>query len=127
MRRLALGLLAAGGALALSGAGATATTRSAPARMLVYAQEWSLWASRPTVPHGTLIVQVWNRGQDAHDVHIRRLGGHGRLVGRAQRVDTTLSGARSQATWHLRAGRYELYCSLPGHYQLGMHTVLLVR
>lgn len=127
MKRLALALCAACGGWALGGAGAAASTHVPPARMLVYAQEWSLWSSRPTVPHGAVIVQVWNRGQDAHNLHIRRLAGHGRLVGPAQSVATTLSGARNQATWHLRPGRYELYCSLPGHYQQGMHTVLVVR
>jgi hypothetical protein len=94
--------------------------------MLVYAQEWSLWDSRAAVPHGKVIVQLWNRGQDAHDLRIRRLDRHGRLVGRAQGVAVTVSGARSQATWRVTPGRYELYCSMPGHYQRGMHAVLIV-
>lgn len=127
MRRLAVILIAVGATLALGGGGAGATTRVPAARMLVYAQEWSLWASRPTVPHGKVIVQVSNRGQDAHDLHVQRLDRHGRLVGPAQHVAITESGARNQATWHLRPGRYELYCSLPGHYQRGMHAVLVVR
>src|SRR5439155_171105 len=37
-----------------------------PARMLVYAQEWSLWPSRSAVPVGHVVVQLWNRGEDAH-------------------------------------------------------------
>jgi hypothetical protein len=97
-----------------------------PARMLVYAQEWSLWASRGTLPSGPVIVQLSNRGQDAHDLHVRRLDRHNRLVGSAQALGVTESGARGQTTWRLRPGRYELYCSLPGHFQRGMHTIVVV-
>jgi plastocyanin len=121
-------------ALGLVTAGAPAASRTpkpagahAPARMLVYAQEWSLWPSRHTVPHGRVIVQLWNRGQDGHDLHIRRLDRRGHMVGRSQTVALTLSGAISQASWHLAPGRYELFCSMPGHRALGMHTILLVR
>jgi uncharacterized cupredoxin-like copper-binding protein len=95
--------------------------------MLIYAQEWSLWASRARLPSGAVIVQLSNRGQDAHDLHLRRLDRHGRRVGRAQALGVTESGARGQAKWHLAPGRYELYCSLPGHFQLGMHAILVVR
>lgn len=94
--------------------------------MLVYAQEWSLWASRTTVPRGRVIVQLSNRGQDAHDLHARRLDRHGRLAGPAQALGVTESGARGQVTWRLTPGRYELYCSLPGHFQRGMHTIVVV-
>jgi hypothetical protein len=38
-----------------------------------------------------------------------------------------LSGAISQATWHLAPGSYELFCSMPGHLAHGMHTILRVR
>ena len=68
------------------GAGPSAAklpTEGAPARLLVYAQEWSLWPSRPSVHAGRVIVQLWNRGQDAHDLRVRRLS-RGVMVGRAQ-------------------------------------------
>jgi plastocyanin len=131
MRRLGgiLLVLACAGALGASGAGvgvAGAKTKHAPARLLVYAQEWSLWPSRTTLPAGTVIVQLWNRGQDAHDLRIRRLS-HGAMVGRVLgRVKVTVSGGLSQATWHLRKGRYMIYCSMPGHFAMGMHTRLTV-
>jgi Sulfocyanin (SoxE) domain len=98
----------------------------APSRMLVYAQEWSLWPSRSSLPPGAVIVQLSNRGMDAHDLRIRRLV-HGHLTGRTQGVAVTQSGGLSQATWHLSPGRYMLYCSMPGHYKKGMHTRLVVR
>ncbi len=125
-----LGLLAAATAVALTLAPAgqaSSPHRRPPARMLVYAQEWSLWASRPSLPRGRVIVQLWNRGQDAHDLRIVRLNRHGLMTGRAQGVAVTESGARSQAQWNVAPGRYELFCSMPGHFQRGMHTVVTVR
>jgi plastocyanin len=99
----------------------------APARMLVIAQEWSLTLSRGSVPAGALTVQLYNRGQDAHNLNIRRLGSHGHQVGPTQRVSLTQSGELTQATWDLAPGRYELFCSLPGHAKLGMRAYLVVR
>jgi hypothetical protein len=110
----------------LGGGAATGAVSHRPARLLVYAQEWSLWASRPALPHGAVIVQLWNRGEDAHNLHVRRLGRHGVMVGGAQALPLTESGALGHGRWHLARGRYELYCSLPGHLALGMHTVLVV-
>jgi hypothetical protein len=106
--------------------GAGASTRP-PSRMLVYAQEWSLWPSRTSLPAGRVIVQLWNRGQDAHDLRIRRLDRHGRMSGPAQRLGVTESGAIGEASWRVGPGRYELYCSMPRHLQHGMRTRLLVR
>ena len=100
---------------------------SAPARMLVIAQEWSLTLSRGAVPPGPLTVQLYDRGQDAHNLNIRRLGANRRMLGRTQRVSLTRSGGLRQATWRLAPGRYELYCSLPGHLKLGMKAFLTVR
>lgn len=133
MRRLAISvfaltaMLAAGGAAQAAPAAARAAHARRPARLLVDAQEWSLWPSRRSVPAGTVIVQLWNRGQDAHDLRIRRLNSHGHMVGRVLgAVRVTLSGHVHQATWHLRPGRYELYCSMPGHLKMGMHAPLRV-
>ncbi len=122
-----VGVLAAA-AVALTLAGhASSSRRRPPARMLVYAQEWSLWASRPSLRQGRVIVQLWNRGQDAHDLRIVRLNRHGVMTGRAQGVALTESGARGQAQWRLTPGRYELFCSMSGHFQRGMHTIVTVR
>ncbi len=108
------------------GAGDAGASGRAPARMLVYAQEWSLWLSRASLPAGRVTVQLSNRGQDAHDLRIRRLR-HGDMVGRAQAVSVTPSGGLHQATWKLGRGSYELYCSLPGHLHRGMHVRIVVR
>lgn len=124
MLRVATAAAAAAAALVLLALPAAAR---APARMLVTAQEWSLTLSRGSAPAGALTVQLYDRGQDAHNLNIRRLGRRDRLTGPAQKVSLTQSGALSEATWHLAPGRYELYCSLPGHAKLGMRAYLTVR
>jgi uncharacterized cupredoxin-like copper-binding protein len=111
------------------GAGASAKQAKkvkVPTHLLVYAQEWSLWTSRATMPAGTIYVQLSNRGEDAHDVRVRRLNRAGHMVGPTEGVKVTLPGDLSQATWHLTKGRYELYCSMPGHLAMGMHTKITV-
>jgi len=124
-----LGVVSAGAAPAL-GAGAGSPvhdSRRDPAHLLVYAQEWSLWPSRSSLPAGSVSVELWNRGQDAHDLRLRHWRG-GRMVGAIDgAVHVTQSGDISQASWRLKPGRYMLYCSMPGHYMRGMHTVITVR
>jgi len=127
MRRLLASLLCALAAALAFGPVAIGAPARVPSHLLVYAQEWSLWPSRSSVPAGAVIVQLWNRGQDSHDLRIRRLNAHGQMIGPVEgAVRITPSGQISQATWHLKAGRYEIYCSLPGHLKMGMHTRLTV-
>lgn len=109
-----------------AGASARASARRYPARLLVYAREWSLSPSRARLPAGTVVVQLWDAGMDPHDLRARRLNRAGMMVGRTQAVRVTLPGQVSTATWHLKAGRYQLYCSLPGHFMRGMHATITV-
>ncbi len=127
MRRLLVAGVCVCGGVAAGVAGAATHHRRPPARMLVYAQEWTMYGSRASVPAGRVIVQLWNRGQDPHNLHIRRLNARGQMTGAAQAVRITPSGAINEATWKLGKGKYELYCSLPQHLQRGMHTRLTVR
>jgi uncharacterized cupredoxin-like copper-binding protein len=39
-------------------------------------------------------------------------------------VGITESAQIREAMWRLGPGRYELYCSMPGHMKLGMHARL---
>ncbi|HTX47118.1 MAG TPA: hypothetical protein VMD48_12585 [Solirubrobacteraceae bacterium] len=73
-----IGAVSAGAAPAL-GAGAKHNAKD-PSHLLVYAQEWSLWPSRSSLPAGSVSVELWNRGEDAHDLRIRRLRG-GQMTG----------------------------------------------
>jgi plastocyanin len=128
MRRTLRAVLCVLLALAACGGAATAAKRKhAAANLLINAQEWSLWPSRGQVPAGKVYVELWNRGQDMHDAMIRRINAAGQMVGPiVGRVKVTMPGKISDATWHLKAGHYELYCSMPGHIQLGMHAKLTV-
>jgi hypothetical protein len=127
---VSIGLIAGAPGATSAGAArlpAAAHADRAPARLLVYAQEWSLWPSRSSVRPGTVIVQLWNRGQDAHDMKIRRLNFRGAMIGRALGEGIAQSGQIKQAAWKLGRGTYELYCDMPGHYKAGMHTRLTIR
>jgi uncharacterized cupredoxin-like copper-binding protein len=119
-------VLGAGSGLARIGH-ADAMLKPAPTHLLVYAQEWSLWPSRGALPAGKVSVELWNRGQDMHDLRIRHVNAHGRMVGPIDgAVKVTPSGGISHATWHLKPGRYMIYCSMPGHFAKGMHARLTV-
>jgi len=107
-------------------ADARAVADAYPARLLVYAQEWSLSPSRATLPAGRVIVELWNRGMDPHDLRARRLVDR-RMVGHTFAVHITQPGKITTATWTLSPGRYQLYCSLPGHMKAGMHVQITVR
>jgi hypothetical protein len=127
MRRLLITAVCVVLSVAACSGAASAARKHAPAHLLIDAQEWSLWLSRSSVPAGTVLVELWNRGQDMHDTWIRRLDAAGQMVGPVLgRVKVTMPGHISDATWHLKAGHYELFCSMPGHMKLGMHANLTV-
>ncbi len=126
---LVFALTGAGSGVGVGGAAARPLPRHPrfPARLLVYAQEFSLSPSRAVLPPGRVVVELWNRGQDPHDLRARRLNAAGAMVGPTQAVALTLPGEVRTATWRLAPGRYQLYCSLPGHMAAGMHVVIDVR
>jgi len=99
----------------------------APARMLVTADEWMLLSSRRKVAAGRLEIQLYNRGEDAHDLAARRVRRDGTPAGRTFRVRETRPGDLGEATWRLRAGKYSLWCTLPGHRAAGMRATLRAR
>jgi uncharacterized cupredoxin-like copper-binding protein len=70
------------------------------------------------------VVQFLNRGQDPHDLRLRRIGAS---ASRIVSVPETRAGGLVQFDVRLQSGRYRLWCSLPGHEQRGMHAVLTVR
>jgi hypothetical protein len=119
VRALVAGLL--GLALLAPAAGA------APARMLVTADEWMLLASRQSVKQGRLEIQLYNRGEDAHDIAARRVDRLGRRVGRTFRIRETRPGELAETTGRLRSGKYTLWCTLRAHEAAGMRASLRVR
>ena len=104
-----------------------APAAAAPARMLVTADEWVLLASRQKIAAGKLEIQLYNRGEDAHDLAARRVTRAGKRVGRTFRVRETRPGLLGEATWTLKSGKYSLWCTLPGHREAGMRATLRAR
>lgn len=92
-----------------------------PARVQVVAQEFRYSLSRTRVRAGRVIVELVNRGQDTHDLDLRRVGGtrvvHFPSVQPGQFVDRELK---------LVPGRYVLWCAIADHRERGMHAVLRV-
>ena len=100
----------------------SAHATAAPARLGVSATEFHLVLSRGSVKAGRVIVQLQNRGEDVHDLRLRRIGGT-----RTYAFPLTSSGGRATLTMKLLPGRYRLWCSVADHAQLGMQAVLRVR
>jgi hypothetical protein len=92
-----------------------------PARVQVVAQEFRYSLSRSTVRAGHVIVELVNRGQDTHDLDLRRVGGTHIFrfpsVQPDQVVDRELK---------LVPGRYVLWCAIADHSERGMRAVLRV-
>ena len=91
-----------------------------PARLAVTARAWSLVLSRSVLPAGRAIVQLQNLGEDAHNLRIERLDGAGTPLS----VPLAESRELQSASGTLTAGRYKVYCALPGHDAAGMHATL---
>jgi hypothetical protein len=92
-----------------------------PARVQVVAQEFSYSLSRTKVRAGRVIVELVNRGQDTHDLDLRRVGGT-----RIFRFPDVQPGQVVDREWKLAPGRYKLWCAIADHNERGMHAVLRV-
>ncbi|MFL5895288.1 MAG: hypothetical protein ACJ76Z_09250 [Thermoleophilaceae bacterium] len=117
---LALGVLVAI-LIVASGSKAHAAT-PAPARLFVSAKEWSLVMSRQSLRPGSARIQLYDAGEDAHDLRLRRVGGTRTLA-----IGETQPGAVTELRTRLRPGKWKLWCSLPGHRKAGMVATLTVR
>jgi uncharacterized cupredoxin-like copper-binding protein len=102
------------------GAGAAATptvsTGNSAATVTVTATEFRFALSQASVPHGTVVFKVENRGKLAHDFSIG--GKTSSLV--APNKSTTL-------TVTLAAGKLLYICTVPGHASAGMKGNLTIK
>jgi hypothetical protein len=114
------------GTCALIGAAALAipATGATPSRLLVGGSEFRLTLSRATVRPGRVLIQLQNRGEDDHDLRLQRMTS--KPDAPVARWAITKPGDLSELTLRLRRGRYRLWCSLPGHRELGMRATLRV-
>jgi hypothetical protein len=109
------------GAAALVGAALVSAAGAAPAvpeRLLLTADEWDLTVSRTKLAPGPAIVELFNRGEDPHDVRIK-----GRGSKRVIAIPETPSQELTRIETSFRPeSRYRLWCSLEGHRELGMEA-----
>jgi len=96
-------------------------TTPPPARVQVVAQEFRYSLSRSTVRAGHVIVELVNRGQDTHDLDMRRVGGT-----HIFRFPSVQPGQVVDRELKLVPGRYVLWCAIADHRERGMHAVLRV-
>jgi len=89
----------------------------------VPAREFSLSLSRLVLDAGPVAIQLANFGEDAHDLSVQRTDGSGAAVA----FPAVGAGGVATQTLTLAPGTYRLWCTLPGHDALGMHTTLTVR
>jgi hypothetical protein len=121
IRLVSVVALALGCGLVLSGGSAPAAGTGA---LLVTETEFHTVLSRAQVAPGRVNVQLFNRGEDDHDLRLRRIT-H-RSGAPVARWALTHPGEVSELSLRLSTGRYRLWCSLPGHRALGMRATLRV-
>jgi uncharacterized cupredoxin-like copper-binding protein len=83
--------------------------------------EYRLMLSEAVVKAGPVDLEALDAGMDPHDLRLR----HGRSKS-VFAVDTLNPGGRWDGVVDMRPGVYHLWCSLPGHWKLGMHAILRV-
>lgn len=112
-------------ALALAASAPAASAGRAHAAVSSYLQvtqvEYRLLLSRGVVKAGPVSLEEIDAGMDPHDLRLRR--------GRSKAVlaEPLLNpGQRWDGVVDLRPGVYHLWCSLPGHWKLGMRATLRV-
>jgi uncharacterized cupredoxin-like copper-binding protein len=88
----------------------------------VTAREFSLTLSHPGVPAGSVIIELVDLGQDAHDVHIRPAAGGADVAV----LPTVQPGGHYDQLVTLASGTYTVYCAMPGHEMRGMTAELTV-
>jgi hypothetical protein len=120
---IAIGIAAAIVGVANAAApGSARASGAAPSRLFVNAKEFSLILSRQRLAPRAARIQLYNGGEDAHDLRLKRVGGT-----RTLRIAETDPGEVTELRTILRSGRWKLWCSLPGHAAAGMRATVRVR
>lgn len=101
-----------------SGSGLPAVDGPTAPKLELGATEMRYSPSRIAVAAGQVPVVLRNEGLVVHDL---------RIEDEPSLLVEAAPGKTATATWELSKGRYEIYCSLPGHRAAGMEGVLEVR
>jgi hypothetical protein len=121
---LAPAILACAALAASAGAHPTFEHRAVSAagsHLQVIQVEYRLILSRATVKAGPVHLEAIDRGMDPHNMRLRA-GATGAEINTPE----LLPQQRWDGVVRLKAGVYELWCSLPEHAKLGMHAILQV-
>jgi plastocyanin len=102
-----------------------------PHNLTVDESEWQIIPSERVVAAGTVTMQVYDRGQDAHNLTVQgpmTSSGAGPMRGQVW----LQSGGSTTLVEKLGPGRYKLYCSMfagtpQSHEKLGMVSEITVR
>jgi uncharacterized cupredoxin-like copper-binding protein len=122
MHRLSLGarLMSAAALLAVLGIVAApalgARTHAATTAVTVTATEFKFKLSKLSVPHGTVVFTVVNKGKISHDFKIN-----------GKKTPLIKSGKSAKLTVTFKAGKFKYLCTVPGHSALGMKGTLTVK
>lgn len=94
-----------------------------PSRLLVTAREYSFALSKWKLDAGQSIIQLYNYGEDPHDLQIQRSGSpRVRSLGEVEPGETGTLEMKLR-----RKSSYTLWCSIEGHRDLGMLSSLRTR
>jgi uncharacterized cupredoxin-like copper-binding protein len=114
----AIGMLVCAAGCSLTPA-ANAQTTSAAAAIEVKLSEYKI-DMPATVPAGSTTFKVTNTGKESHNFEIEGNGIE-------KRVGQLNPGESKTLLVELKAGKYEVYCPVPGHKSHGMSLDLTVR
>ena len=125
-RRSAAGALALAAVLVLSPSAPARSERDAHAALVgshlqVVQVEYRLILSHATVTAGAVSLQELDRGTQPHDLRLQAVGSRGEIA-----APLLKPGQHWNGVVDLKPGIYRLWCSLPEHARLGMHTTLTV-
>jgi plastocyanin len=101
---------------------AQASAKTFPTRIQVTAKEFYYTLSSRAVKPGPAVIQFVNYGEDPHDMRVQRVGGT-KVYG----TPIMQSGGIYNLSIKLVPGRYQLWCSIANHRELGMQAVLIVK
>ena len=117
MRVRTLPLLAV---LALAACGEGPVTRESARSFTVTLDDYFIRPQNISAPGGELTVTAVNRGRLGHTLRIRI---NDKVVLAFMAIPP---GERRTRTFHLRKGRYTVFCAIGNHEELGMHGTLVV-